>query len=89
MTKTNYQQSLWINMKSLSTKIPDELAHRLQQKIVITGKNQSNIVREALEAYLNHTATGTFGEMAQDLCGVINGPTDLSANPDHMDDYGR
>lgn len=32
---------------------------------------------------------GSVLELAQDLCGSVEGPSDLSTNPKYMEDYGK
>lgn len=78
-------------MKPLSVKIPDDLYGLLGRKTATTGKNQSTIIRLALEEYLeNGTAikAGSFADLGRDLCGSIGAPPDLSTNSKYMDDYG-
>ncbi len=78
-------------MKPLSVKIPDDLYALLEQKRETSGKNQSAIIRIALEDYLVKSVavkTGLVGELGQDLCGSISAPSDLSTNSKYMDNYG-
>ena len=48
------------------------------------------IVREAVGEYLAGEAGETsFLALAHDLAGSVEGPEDLSTNPEHLADYGR
>lgn len=78
-------------MKPLSVKIPDDLYALLEQKRATSGKNQSAIIRIALEDYLVKSVavkTGSIGELGWDLCGSISALSDLSTNSKYMDNYG-
>ena len=77
--------------RTLTLKLPDGLATRLQAAVRKRGRTQSQIVREALEAHLDGGSTGaeTFLDRARDLAGSVSGPSDLSSNPRHLRGYGR
>lgn len=79
-------------MKTLSLKLSDEL----ETKLVSAARKQqlakSELVRRALDVYLNNSENvqaGSFLELAEDLIGSLEGPDDLSHNRAHMKDYGR
>ncbi|KNZ33415.1 MAG: hypothetical protein AD742_05770 [Methylibium sp. NZG] len=80
-------------MKAITLKLPDTLDHRLthfarQQK----AGSKSAVVREAIERYLNAAPQSTEPSgavMAAKWLGLLSGPADLSANPKHLDDFGR
>lgn len=82
-------------MKSLTVKIPDALQARLAAACRHRGVSQSSLLREALQAHLSGTnrrngATApTCYDLAADLIGSLDGPTDLSANVSHLGEYGQ
>ena len=79
-------------MKTLSLKLPDELAARVSAVAKRMGSNKSEILRNALEAYLENEPTqreGSALEVAGDLAGALEGPKDLSHQDSHMHGYGK
>ncbi|MBG6074701.1 hypothetical protein [Polaromonas sp. CG_9.11] len=81
-------------MSTLTIKIPPQL----EQEIVLASQREhlskSELVRRALVAYVNQRKAGIAPmsalEQAGDLVGCFSGgPSDLSSNPRHMDDFGR
>lgn len=79
-------------MRTLSLKLPDALDTRLAAAANRQRTTKSNVARQALEAYLNRGANaekGTLLELAGDLIGSLEGPGDLSHNPEYMRDFGR
>lgn len=80
-------------MKNLTIKI----SQQLEQDIVLASAREhlskSELVRRALAAYISqrNPAVPTLSalERAGDLMGCFSGgPTDLSSNPRHLDDFG-
>ncbi len=54
--------------------------------------NKSVVMREALKPYLDRedqASPESFLESARDLCGSVDGPADLSTNPNYLDGYGQ
>ena len=79
-------------MKTISLKLPDELAARISALARQKRSNKSEIVRNALEAYLSNEPTqrkGSALDLAGDLVGAIEGPKDLSHQEAHMRGYGE
>jgi Arc/MetJ-type ribon-helix-helix transcriptional regulator len=81
-------------MSTLTIKIPPQL----EQEIVLVSEREhlskSELVRRALVAYLSkrNAAVPAMSalEQAGDLVGCFSGgPSDLSSNPRHLDDFGR
>jgi hypothetical protein len=72
-------------------KVPDELRKRLDAAAESSGVTQSELLRRALEAYLEARAApeGTFGDLASEFCGVGDGPSDLSTSTRHLARYGK
>lgn len=79
-------------MKTISLKLPDTVAARLAAVAEHRGTSKSEVVREALDAYL---AKGPEGgpvsalDLAGHLVGSLEGPGDLSFNKKYMEGYGR
>jgi metal-responsive CopG/Arc/MetJ family transcriptional regulator len=78
-------------MPTVSMKMPEDLATRLAEAARRRGMTRSALVRDALESYLRHTGArdGSAADLARDLIGVVEGPSDLSCHPRHMKGFGR
>lgn len=79
-------------MKILSLKVSDTLDHRLTNAASSRKSTKSEVIREALTAFLENAGKGQDGSalmLAQDLAGSIAGPADLSINPAHLKQFGR
>ena len=79
-------------MKTLSLKVSDTLDHRLAHAASVRKSTKSEVIREALSAFLESAGKGQDGSaliLAKDLAGSITGPADLSANPVHLKQFGR
>ncbi len=81
-------------MGTLTIKIPPQL----EQELVLASERQhlskSELVRRALVAYVSQRKAAapyiSALEQAGDLVGCFSGgPSDLSSNPAHLDDFGR
>ena len=72
-------------MQSLSFKCNKQLAKQLNKECVKRKIAKSDLVRRALTYYLTHkglaTQKSTLYDLSKDLCGTLNGPSDLSENP--------
>jgi predicted transcriptional regulator len=78
-------------MNIISLKIPDTLKQKLDAFSRKRGLNQSEVVREALQAYLSREEVrreGSFFDLSSDLAGTVNGPDDLSTNKTYVDGFG-
>ena len=77
-------------MKTLSLKLPEHLHALLHAAVQERHKAKSELVREALAAYLADTdRPGSFAALTDDLAGKIKGPRDLAANPRHLAGFGQ
>lgn len=79
-------------MKSLSLKLPDDLAQELSAQAQSRGTTKSEVLREALVDFLARAPqpdNGSFLDRAGDLVGRLDGPGDLSYNKKYLDGYGR
>jgi Arc/MetJ-type ribon-helix-helix transcriptional regulator len=80
------------SMKAISIKLPDPLFHDLVQRAQASASSQSDIVRSALTAYLQSDAPARAASCAQRASrwtGMVQGPVDLSTNPDHLHGFGE
>ena len=68
------------------------VANRLKALAKRSGKAQSELIREGLEwrmAIEGRAAAGSVLELAGDLVGALNGPTDLATNAKHLRGFGK
>lgn len=78
-------------MKTISLKLPESLNGKLNRLAKQRDQSKSELVREALEQFLNGglgSRVVTVAELAGDLLGSAEGPSDLATNPKHMEGYG-
>lgn len=79
-------------MKTISLKLPDGLDQQLAVYARTQRTTKSELVRAAIEAYLNKDGSRRSGsclDLAGDLIGSVEGPSDLSVNPKHLKGFGR
>jgi predicted transcriptional regulator len=79
-------------MKTLSLKLPDELDARISAIARQRRSSKSEVVRNALDAYLTKETMpqkGSALDLAGDLVGSLEGPGDLSHHDKHMRGYGE
>jgi Arc/MetJ-type ribon-helix-helix transcriptional regulator len=79
-------------MKTISLKLPENLDMKLGRIARQRKQSKSEIVREALEQFLNggrRSGAVTVAELAGDLLGSAEGPSDLATNPKYMEGYGK
>jgi metal-responsive CopG/Arc/MetJ family transcriptional regulator len=79
-------------MKTISLKLPDDIDRELSSRAEKDGTTKSALIREAIEGYLSHGSgarKGSFLELAGDLIGCVEGPSDLSYNKTYFKNFGR
>jgi Arc/MetJ-type ribon-helix-helix transcriptional regulator len=79
-------------MKAISLKLPDPLFYDLAQRAKTSASSQSDIVRAALSAYLqsgSEASTASCADRAKRWTGIVQGPADLSSNPEHLSGFGQ
>ena len=76
-------------MKTLTVKLPDSLAAWLARRARELGRPQSDLVREALQRASKGTNEGSCHHVFGDVCGIIDGPKDLSTHPKHLAGFGE
>jgi Arc/MetJ-type ribon-helix-helix transcriptional regulator len=78
---------------TITVKLPESLARRLDAEARRRGSARSVFVREAIEAALRRQdGRGTNGSVlshCRDLAGCVDGPSDLSYAARHMRGFGR
>ncbi|MDQ3262256.1 MAG: ribbon-helix-helix protein, CopG family, partial [Myxococcota bacterium] len=67
--------------------LPHGLAAKVARLAKERGTTRSQVIRQAIEDATDRSP-GSAAELAADLCGVIEGPADLSTHPRHLDDLG-
>jgi predicted DNA-binding protein len=79
--------------KRITVRLPASLQARLERRAKLSGKTESELVRESVEA---HLAEDPKRESAYDLAkrlGLVgcvkNAPSDLSTNPKYMEGFGK
>jgi hypothetical protein len=78
--------------ETLSLRITKAESRALRERARREGVSRGSLVRRALRAYgVTPAAEGASGyDVIKHLVGrSAGGPTDLSANPRHLDDYGK
>ena len=77
----------------ITVRIPSALTSRLRSSSHARGATESELVRAALENYLDHfSADRTAHDLAQEagLIGIVQeAPKDLSTNRRHFDGFGK
>lgn len=76
----------------ISVRLPEKLTARLRARSRAKGTSESNLVREALEKYLEVPAGNrTAYELAEaaGIIGSIDGPADLSTNRNYFEGFGK
>jgi len=82
-------------MRAISLKLSPGLHARLDRAARKRKRSKSELVRAALEQFLNreprHKPKRALSalELAGDLVGCVTGSGDLSTNPKHMEGYGE
>ena len=81
-------------MKTITVKLSDELAVRLEKRAKRLGKSKSALVRESVERDMTEGGVveeePSMYELTRDDCGCFDsGVKDLATNPKHMEGFGR
>jgi hypothetical protein len=79
-------------MKTMSLKLPIGLNAKLDRVAKRRKQSKSEVVRTALERFLNGESAippGSALEAAKPWIGCAEGPGDLSTNRKCMEDYGK
>jgi hypothetical protein len=79
-------------MKTISLKLDDQIDAQLTATAKRSGKTKSQVIREALVAFLegkSRKAGVSCLDLVKDLIGTAKGPRDLASNKKYMRGYGR
>jgi hypothetical protein len=79
-------------MVNLRVRVSDALAAKIKAEARRRGITVSQAICEALEEWLESPALKkrpSCHDLSADLVGSLEGPGDLSTNPDRMKGYGR
>jgi len=82
-----------MNNTRITIRLDEHTGRRLRAEALAAGKNESEVVREALTAYFTRTpqrATALEVARRARVIGCAQGlPPDLSTNKDHFKGFGR
>jgi len=75
---------------TVSLKVPAALEQRLARLAKSRGASRSEVIREALERFLNEASAHPDSclALASDLIGCVEGPKDLSHNKKLLEGFG-
>ena len=79
-------------MKNVSLKMSEEMDAEVERMAAEMGVGKSTFVRDAVAEYVvsrREPQKGSVLDRVGDLAGCVDGPEDLSFNPEHMDSFGR
>ena len=79
-------------MKILTVKVPETLDLKLAAVAAKRGESKSNLIRTAINSILKADETVTSNsclDIAIDLVGSVEGPSDLSCDKKHLKGYGK
>ena len=79
-------------MKTLTVKVPEDLDLKLAAAAAKRGESKSDLIRTALESIVNANEAiipNSCLELAKDIVGSVEGPSDLSRNKKYLKGYGQ
>ncbi|MGC9450834.1 MAG: ribbon-helix-helix protein, CopG family [Oceanipulchritudo sp.] len=81
-------------MKTLTIKVPEELAIRIEKRARRLGITKSALIRQSIEEEMRGKASveeapTAYDLMRRDLGCIESGTGDLSSNPDHLKGFGK
>jgi len=76
-------------VKTITVKLLEALAGWLSRYSRKLGRPQSDVVRDALHRISTDAGGASCHEAFADVCGIIEGPKDLSTNPKHLSGLGE
>jgi predicted DNA-binding protein len=93
----NYAIMSDMSSERITVRIPQELGGRLRHRSRIKGQTESDLIREALETYLDHSNGERSAFELAEAAGLIGAirrsrtrpPKDLSTNPRHFKGFGK
>jgi len=77
-------------MKTITIKVPESLEKKVVYEAQRQGISKSSLVREALASYLQTAEKKDSAlDLIRDIVGSVDGPEDLSTNPEYLRDLGE
>ena len=79
-------------MKTLTVKVPEKMDLKLAAIAAKRGESKSDLIRTAIISILKENETvnqNSCLDLAKDLVGSVEGPSDLSCNKKHLKGYGK
>jgi hypothetical protein len=79
-------------MKTLTVKVPEDLDLKLAAAAAKRGESKSDLIRTALESIVRANEAiipNSCLDLAKDIVGSVEGPSDLSHNKKHLKGYGQ
>ena len=79
-------------MKTLTVKVPEDLDLKLAAAAAKRGESKSDLIRTALELIVNTNEAiipNSCLDLAKDIVGSVEGPSDLSRNKKYLKGYGQ
>ena len=79
-------------MKTLTVKVPEDLDLKLTAVAAKRRESKSALIRAALDHIVKSSESNTPNsclDLAKDLIGSVEGPSDLSHGSKHLKGYGR
>lgn len=77
----------------ITVRVPQTLTARLRNRSRAEGTTESDLIREALEKYLEHSQGARSAYELAEEAGIIgsarNAPRDLSTNPRYVKGFGK
>jgi predicted transcriptional regulator len=73
---------------TLTIRLDEQLARALEEEAKRVGTSKGEVVRDAIRSRLRKTRA-TALDAFEGLCGIVDGPVDLSTNPRHLAGLGR
>lgn len=74
--------------KPTTFKLSEPLAAEVDRIAAERGLTRSEVLREAVDAYVRSRRRSRLVDRVADLLGVLEGPGDLSTNRAHLEDFG-
>ncbi len=80
-------------MKTITFKVDEDLAQRLDELADQQHTTRSAVIRSAIDQYVEQEErigeSPSAYELAKEAAGCFEGPEDLSTNPKHMEGFGE
>lgn len=88
MGSVQKKKTVWFGMK-----VTPEEKEKIRKLAQLRGVTQKQVILELVEKEIEEedikARPGSFYARNKDLCGVFEGPPDLSTNPKYMEGFGE